>query len=46
MAVDKKARGALLRFVVLDGIGNPVIWDGPGTDILASAYASICTARA
>lgn len=41
MAVDKKARGSLLRFVVLDGIGNPVVWEGPDPTILAAAYASI-----
>ena len=41
MAVDKKARGSLLRFVVLQGIGNPVIWEGPDPALLAAAYASI-----
>jgi len=46
MAVDKKARGSMLRFVVLDGIGNPVIWDGPDADLLADAYTSISSARA
>ena len=46
MAVDKKARGSLLRFVVLDGIGNPVIWDGPDPEVLARAYASISGPRA
>ncbi len=46
MSVDKKARGSMLRFVVLDGIGNPVIWDGPDPEVLASAYASISSPRA
>lgn len=41
MSVDKKARGSLLRFVVLDGIANPVIWEGPDAALLADAYASI-----
>lgn len=41
MAVDKKARGSLLRFVVLQGIGNPVVWEGPDPALLAAAYASI-----
>lgn len=41
MAVDKKARGSLLRFVVLDGIGHPAVWDGPDPALLAAAYASI-----
>jgi 3-dehydroquinate synthase len=41
MALDKKSRGSLLRFVVLNGIGNPIIWEGPDPALLASAYASI-----
>lgn len=41
MAVDKKARGSLLRFVVLNGIGRPVVWEGPDPALLAAAYASI-----
>ena len=39
MRVDKKSRGAQLRFVVLDGLAAP---DGPGGarrgDCCASAY--------
>ena len=30
MRVDKKARGAVLRFVVLDGLARPGILAGPG----------------
>lgn len=41
MSVDKKARGSQLRFVVLDGIANPVIWESPEPALLAAAYASI-----
>lgn len=41
MAVDKKARGSLLRFVVLQGIAHPVVWEGPDPALLAAAYASI-----
>ena len=41
MSVDKKARGSLLRFVVLQGIGSPVVWEGPDPALLAAAYASI-----
>jgi len=41
MAIDKKARGSLLRFVVLQGIGRPVVWEGPDPALLAAAYASI-----
>ncbi len=46
MAVDKKARGSVLRFVVLDGIGNPVIWEAPEPVLLSAAYASISAAAA
>ncbi len=41
MAIDKKARGSLLRFVVLQGIGHPVVLEGPDPALLAAAYASI-----
>ena len=43
MGIDKKARGSLLRFVVLQGIGHPVVWEGPDPVLLAAAYASIST---
>jgi 3-dehydroquinate synthase len=41
MRVDKKARGARLRFVVLDGLARPSILDGPAEDLLASAYEEV-----
>jgi 3-dehydroquinate synthase len=41
MSIDKKARGSLLRFVVLNGIGHPVIWEGPDPALLVAAYDSI-----
>jgi 3-dehydroquinate synthase len=41
MALDKKTRGSLLRFVVLNGIGNPIVWEGPDPALLVAAYASI-----
>jgi 3-dehydroquinate synthase len=41
MSVDKKARGARLRFVVLDGIGTPVILDNPAEDLLEQAYQEV-----
>jgi 3-dehydroquinate synthase len=41
MRVDKKARGALLRFVVLDGLARPGRLEGPSTDDLAGAYAAL-----
>jgi 3-dehydroquinate synthase len=41
MAVDKKARGAVLRFVVLDGLAKPAILADPAEDLLARAYAEV-----
>ena len=41
MAVDKKARGAALRFVVLDGPARPVILADPPEDLLEHAYAEV-----
>ena len=41
MSLDKKARGARLRMVVLDGVGNPVIYDSPPEDLLAEAYQAV-----
>ena len=43
MRRDKKTRGALLRFVVLRGIGNPEILEGPDPAVLAAAYAEVAT---
>jgi 3-dehydroquinate synthase len=42
MRVDKKARGARLRFVVLDGPAQPSILDSPADDLLRAAYAEVC----
>jgi len=41
MRVDKKARADRLRFVVLDGLGNPGILDGPDDAVLERAYAAV-----
>ena len=41
MRVDKKARGARLRFVVLDGLARPSIMDGPTDEQLAAAYEEV-----
>jgi 3-dehydroquinate synthase len=41
MAVDKKARGAALRFVVLDGPAQPAILASPSEEMLAKAYAEV-----
>jgi 3-dehydroquinate synthase len=39
MAVDKKARGSRLRFVVLSGVGAPQVLDDPPEEMLRAAYA-------
>jgi 3-dehydroquinate synthase len=41
MRVDKKARGARLRFVVLDGLARPSILDGPAEELLRAAYLEV-----
>lgn len=41
MRRDKKARGDLLRFVVLDDVGRPVRLEGPVTADLEAAYAAV-----
>jgi 3-dehydroquinate synthase len=41
MRVDKKARGATLRFVVLDGLGNPMILTDPDQAWLDAAWAAV-----
>jgi 3-dehydroquinate synthase len=41
MKRDKKSRGTLLRFVVLDGIGKPSRLEGPDPAMLQAAYAEI-----
>jgi 3-dehydroquinate synthase len=41
MRVDKKARGATLRFVVLDGTGNPGILTDPEQAWLDAAWAAV-----
>lgn len=41
MRVDKKARGDMLRFVVLDGLARPAILEGPDPALLAAAYAEV-----
>lgn len=43
MRVDKKARGDLLRFVVLDGLARPAILEGPDPALLAAAYSEVST---
>lgn len=41
MRRDKKARGSLLRFVVLDGVGKPRTAEVPDTSLLFAAYQEI-----
>jgi 3-dehydroquinate synthase len=46
MSVDKKARGSVLRFVVLDGLAEPGILADPDEQLLEAAYREVCLAGA
>ena len=41
MRVDKKTRGDVLRFVVLEGLARPAVLEGPDESWLREAYAAI-----
>ncbi len=41
MRIDKKARGSVLRFVVLDGIGKPGVLEDPNPAWLVAAYERV-----
>ncbi len=41
MKVDKKSRGDVLRFVVLDGLATPAILEGPDERLLTAAFATV-----
>ena len=41
MRRDKKSRGDLLRFVVLEGLARPARLEGPDPALLAAAYAEV-----
>jgi 3-dehydroquinate synthase len=41
MALDKKTRGATLRFVILNGLASPEVLAGPETALLQAAYAAL-----
>ena len=41
MRIDKKARGNRLRFVLLDGLAQPVTVDEPEPAVLAAAYEQV-----
>jgi 3-dehydroquinate synthase len=44
MRVDKKARADRLRFVILDGVGRPVVLDSPEPAALEEAYRRVSVA--
>ncbi len=41
MRRDKKTRGAVVRFVILAGLGNPVRLEGPDPALLVAAYDAV-----
>ena len=41
MSLDKKSRGDRLRMVILDGVGNPVIFDSPPESLLTEAFKAV-----
>jgi 3-dehydroquinate synthase len=41
MSMDKKSRGARLRFVILEDIARPVILDDPPEELLRRAYQEV-----
>ncbi|HZC26818.1 MAG TPA: 3-dehydroquinate synthase [Actinopolymorphaceae bacterium] len=41
MRVDKKARGEVVRFVVLDGLAKPGVLEGPDPKLMRAAYDAI-----
>ena len=44
MRRDKKTRGDMLRFVILEGVGKPVRLEGPDPLLLVAAYAEVSSA--
>ena len=44
MKVDKKSRGDLLRFIVLDGLAKPTVLEGPDPAVLLAAYGEVSRA--
>ncbi len=43
MRLDKKTRGDTLRFVVLHGLAEPALLEGPAPDLLEAAYGAMST---
>ena len=41
MALDKKTRGATLRFVILNGLASAEILAAPDEDLLRAAYGAV-----
>ena len=41
MKIDKKARGSLLRFIVLEDVAKPSLLEGPDPALLVAAYQEI-----
>ncbi len=41
MRLDKKSRGRVLRFVVLDGLARPAMLEDPDPALLAAAFAEV-----
>ncbi|MDQ0778595.1 3-dehydroquinate synthase [Streptomyces aurantiacus] len=41
MKVDKKSRGNVLRFIVLDGLAKPTVLEGPDPAVLLAAYGEV-----
>lgn len=41
MSLDKKTRGSLLRFVILEGLARPALLEGPDPALLIAAYGEI-----
>ena len=46
MTLDKKTRGSMLRFIILEGIGRPTLLEGPDPTLLVGAYDDISTGSA
>ena len=46
MTKDKKTRGNLLRFIILEGIARPTLLEGPDPTLLVSAYDDISSGSA
>ncbi len=46
MRIDKKSRGDLMRFVVLEGLARPVVLEGPAPELLEEAFGVVTRGRA